>query len=83
MDELALHFRRSLRTGAWSHMTLDTRVLVNSAPVSCCVLRDRDLIEVPDEGPVLYAAEIQPRVELQLRFPGPVSSKFCLISRRI
>jgi hypothetical protein len=33
------------------------------------VLRDHDLIEVPDEGPILFAAENQPDVELQLEIP--------------
>ena len=69
MDRLALHFRRSLKTGAWSLMTLDTRVLVSGAQVSCCVLKDRDLIEAPDEGPVLCAEEAQPGVELRLEIP--------------
>ncbi len=79
MDRLALHFHRNREERTWHLMTLDRGVLVNGAPTSFgCVLRDSDLIEVPDQGPMLFAAENQPRVELRIEIPriGPIKMLF-------
>ncbi len=69
MDRLALHFNRRLKGGTWSLSTLDQRVMVNDALITCCVLSDRDIIQVPDEGPILFSAENHPGVELRLEIP--------------
>lgn len=79
MDRLALHFHRNREERTWKLRTLDRSVLVNGNPISFgCVLRDRDLIEVLDEGPMLFAAANQPRLELRIEIPriGPIKMLF-------
>ena len=70
MDRLAIRFSRGRDAPSWHLCTLDGNVCVNGTPVRYFrELRDRDVIDVPGEGVLIFAAETPPLVE---RFPGPV-----------